>query len=352
MRPPIDPLILGEAADWLVQLQSGAATDDDHRAVQAWCQRSSQHALAWQRAEAILGEFRRLPAPVTGETLRRLSRQGAVSRRQALQRVGMWLLAAPAAWMAWREAPWQQWAADARPAGGEQLSLTLADGSHVLLNTHTAIDIRFDARQRRIALLAGEVLVTSANDPATPPRPLVVTTPQGHARALGSRFSVRIDGALTRVAVLQGTVANRPLHAAASVQLKAGERTAFDADRVLPATPLEKGDLAWEHGMLLARDMRLADLLPRPWLAQVSLQAETSPAWALATLCRAVYDPRRDDADFRRSLVGTAQEQKLAFDGLRKHYPIRREIEGLPVHIAGDSVALKQLVKALGAVLV
>ncbi|WP_336874087.1 FecR domain-containing protein [Pseudomonas juntendi] len=261
MRPPIDPLILGEAADWLVQLQSGAATDDDHRAVQAWCQRSSQHALAWQRAEAILGEFRRLPAPVTGETLRRLSRQGAVSRRQALQRVGMWLLAAPAAWMAWREAPWQQRAADARTAVGEQRSLTLADGSHVLLNTHTAIDIRFDARQRRIVLLAGEVLVTSANDPATPPRPLVVTTPQGHARALGSRFSVRIDGALTRVAVLQGTIANRPLHAAASVQLKAGERTAFDADRVLPATPLENGDLAWEHGMLLARDMRLADLL-------------------------------------------------------------------------------------------
>ena len=55
---------------------------------------------------------------------------------------------------------------------------------------------------------------------------------------------------------------------------------------------------------------------------------------------------------FRRSLIGTVQEQKLAFDSLRKHYPIRREIEGLPVHIAGDSVALKQLVKALGAVLV
>ena len=30
--------------------------------------------------------------------------------------------------------------------------------------------------------------------------------------------------------------------------------------------------------------------------------------------------PRRDDADFRRSLIGTVQEQKLAFDGLRKHY--------------------------------
>ena len=94
----------------------------------------------------------------------------------------------------------------------------------------------------------------------------------------------------------------------------------------------------------------MADLLPAPWLAKVELSASSDPAWALAMLCRGVYDPRRDDADFRRSLIGTVQEQKLAFDGLRKHYPIRREIEGLQVHIEGESVALNQLVKALGAV--
>lgn len=96
--------------------------------------------------------------------------------------------------------------------------------------------------------------------------------------------------------------------------------------------------------------VRLADLLPPPWLAKVELSASSDPGWALAMLCRGVYDPRRDDADFRRSLTGSVQEQKLAFDGLRKNYPVRREIEGLAVHVDGDSVALKQLVKALGAV--
>ncbi|MGE8063481.1 FecR domain-containing protein [Pseudomonas sp. NPDC089547] len=261
MSPRIDPLILGEAADWLVQLQSGTATEDDHRAVQAWCQRSAQHAQAWQRAEAILGDLRRLPTPVTGETLRRLSRNGAVSRRQALHRLGLWLLAAPAAWLAWRETPWQQWTADARTAVGEQRPLTLADGSQVLLNTDTAIDITFDAQQRRIDLLAGEILVTSAKDLVTPTRPLLVRTLHGQAIALGTRFSVRIDGPLTRVAVLEGAVSIRPVHTATGLLLKAGERGAFDSDRVLPATALETGDLAWEHGMLLARDMRLADLL-------------------------------------------------------------------------------------------
>jgi len=257
----IDPLILGEAADWLVELQSGTATEADHRAVQAWCQRSTEHAQAWQRAQAVLGDFSRLPAPVTGETLRRLSRNGAVSRRQALQRLGLWLLAAPAAWLAWRETPWQQWTADARTAVGEQRPLTLADGSQLLLNTDTSINISFDARERRIDLLAGEILLTSARDPATPARPLLVRTLHGQATARGTRFSVRIEGALTRVAVLEGAVDTRPLHAAGSLLLRAGERSAFDADRVLPASPLEVGDLAWENGMLLARDMRLADLL-------------------------------------------------------------------------------------------
>ena len=261
MSASIDPLILGEAADWLVQLQSGTATEDDHRAVQAWCQRSAQHAQAWQRAEAILGDLRRLPTPVTGETLRRLSRNGAVSRRQALHRLGLWLLAAPAAWLAWRETPWQQWTADARTAVGEQRPLTLADGSQVLLNTDTAIDITIDAQQRRIDLLAGEILVTSAKDLVTPTRPLLVRTLHGQAIALGTRFSVRIDGPLTRVAVLEGAVSIRPMHTATGLLLKAGERGAFDSDRILPATALETGDLAWEHGMLLARDMRLADLL-------------------------------------------------------------------------------------------
>ncbi len=94
----------------------------------------------------------------------------------------------------------------------------------------------------------------------------------------------------------------------------------------------------------------LDDLLPRPWLAQVTLDAATDPAWALSMLCRGVYDPRRDDADFRRSLVGDSSSQRQAFDALRKHYPPRREIEGLRVSINGRSAALSQIVQALGAV--
>ena len=101
-----------------------------------------------------------------------------------------------------------------------------------------------------------------------------------------------------------------------------------------------------------APQVQLADLLPAPWLARVELSANSDQAWALAMLCRGVYDPRRDDADFRRTLTGSVDQQKLAFDGLRKHYPVRREIEGLAVHIEGHNPALTKMAAALGCVVV
>ncbi|MDM8192521.1 4-phosphoerythronate dehydrogenase PdxB [Pseudomonas koreensis] len=95
--------------------------------------------------------------------------------------------------------------------------------------------------------------------------------------------------------------------------------------------------------------IQLSDLLPATWLSEVSLHGDSDPAWALAMLCRGVYDPRRDDADFRRSLLGNFAEQRAAFDVLRKQYPVRREIEGLKVRIEGDAPVLRQMVEALGA---
>jgi erythronate-4-phosphate dehydrogenase len=99
----------------------------------------------------------------------------------------------------------------------------------------------------------------------------------------------------------------------------------------------------------LPERVRLDDLLPAPWLGEVTLDGSADPAWALASLCRAVYDPRRDDADFRRSLVGDADARRAAFDRLRKHYPMRREIDGLRVRIQGDAPQLVELVRALGS---
>ncbi len=95
--------------------------------------------------------------------------------------------------------------------------------------------------------------------------------------------------------------------------------------------------------------IELAQLMPGPALTELAFASSAEPAEMLATLCRAVYDPRRDDADFRRSLLGDEAQRRAGFDLLRKQYPPRREIDGLKVRIGGHNPALATIVEALGA---
>ncbi|MBU0564002.1 MAG: 4-phosphoerythronate dehydrogenase PdxB [Gammaproteobacteria bacterium] len=95
--------------------------------------------------------------------------------------------------------------------------------------------------------------------------------------------------------------------------------------------------------------IELAQLMPGPALTELAFASSADPAEMLATLCRAVYDPRRDDADFRRSLLGNEAQRRAGFDLLRKQYPPRREIDGLKVRIGGHNPALATIVEALGA---
>ncbi|MCQ4346563.1 4-phosphoerythronate dehydrogenase PdxB [Pseudomonas stutzeri] len=92
----------------------------------------------------------------------------------------------------------------------------------------------------------------------------------------------------------------------------------------------------------------LAELLPPAWLSELVLHGAAEAAWALATVCRAVYDPRRDDANFRRSLAGDAEARRAGFDALRKHYPMRRELPELRVRVTGEGMDLRRQLAALG----
>src|SRR5690606_25232962 len=198
--PDIDQAILDEAADWLVLLQSGEATDHDQAKLAHWRERSPAHEAAWQRAEGVLDTFRKVPPKHGRDTLPRLPNPG---RRQML---ALLALAVAGAWLAWRHTPWQEWTADLRTATGEQKTVTLADGTHLVLNTATAVDVAFTATERRLALVAGEILITTAQDPSPTPRPFIVRTAEGSLRPLRTRFNVRNLDDSTQVAVFEGAV--------------------------------------------------------------------------------------------------------------------------------------------------
>lgn len=252
---PIDPAILGEAADWLMQLHEGTAGPEQWQAIEGWRATSPAHGRAWQRAEALMGDLRGLPGGPVRATLERPSR----TRRHLLRLVWLPLLA-PASWLAWRhvDLPGERW----HSATGAQQAVILADGTRLLLNTDTAVVVQFDAQVRRIRLLRGEVLVTSAPDPAAVPRPLQVDTPDGSVRPIGTRFAVRRThgDAASRVAVFEGAVAVKA--GGRHRRLEAGERTLFGPDgpgMVDRVSGLE--DEAWTQGLIVARRMRLADLV-------------------------------------------------------------------------------------------
>ena len=97
--------------------------------------------------------------------------------------------------------------------------------------------------------------------------------------------------------------------------------------------------------------VELAELMPVPPLRAMSFDASAEPNDVLATICRAVYDPRKDDAAFRRSLIEDEDQRRIGFDQLRKQYPPRREIDGLQIEIDAGQPQLEQLVRALGATL-
>ncbi|WP_430436109.1 FecR domain-containing protein [Oceanibaculum nanhaiense] len=252
----IDPAILNEAAGWLVLLHSSEASARDLQDLERWRARSAAHEAAWQRAENMLGAFRQVPPKLGRDTLARL---GSPGRRQLL-RLGLLAIAAPSAgWLGWHHLPWREWSADLRTATGEQKRFDLADGTRLVLNTASAVDIVFSPTERRLTLLAGEILITTAKD-ASPTGPrFILRTGQGSLSPLGTRFAVRQFEESTRLAVFEGAVEIRPAASGQAAILRAGEQTDFTTIAIQPPAPAE--DALWERGMLLARDMPLGTLV-------------------------------------------------------------------------------------------
>ncbi|MBE2972877.1 FecR domain-containing protein, partial [Burkholderia cepacia] len=180
----------------------------------------------------------------------------------AVRALAVLLFAGGAAWMAEPARRAAIWPADLRTAVGERRTVTLADRTVVVLDTDTALDVRFDAAARRLRLLRGTIMVTSGHDDRVPARPLVVATAQGELQPLGTRFAVRQRDGATRIEVFAGAVRVQPDDAAARARvIAAGEGADFTRDAIGVQAPLDAYASAWTGGMLVASRMRLADLV-------------------------------------------------------------------------------------------
>ena len=255
---PVSARVLDAAIAWQLSLDSGDGDLVAREAFSQWLASDEEHARAWrqlglldQRVSVASGPARAALLQSREGIRRRVRKLGSGLASIALV-CGLALLAGE------RYVPIHYWLADQRTATGEQRTLTLADGTRVNLNTHSAIDVRFDEQRRLIVLQEGEILVETGHNDA---RPFYVQTRDGSLRALGTRFIVKREADATRLSVLQSAVGAQPEALAQEQIFKAGEQVLMHSKGLGPLLAVPPGTDAWTRGMLVVDNARLADVV-------------------------------------------------------------------------------------------
>ncbi|MPQ55812.1 FecR domain-containing protein [Duganella sp. FT27W] len=251
-----------QALDWLVTMWSGEVSADAQRALQAWRQQSGAHEQAWLAVQQMDQRLRHVPAATASQVLRTATGSKQRSRRAVLRGLALAGGTGLAMHLVRDTEPWLAATAQYATATGERRELVLDDGTRLVMNTATALDVRFTAGQRRIDLHRGEIMIATGKDHGAPYRPFVVHTVHGAARALGTRFSVYQHDQRTEVAVYEGAVEVQPRRATAPARrLAAGNAARFDANNAAPVYALAADGPAWVRGVLEAEQMPLPDFL-------------------------------------------------------------------------------------------
>ena len=170
--------VFEQASIWLARLREPEsdvkAETDRLTAFQSWLGASPLHGQAFAEAERLWG---RLEMPV--RRMARDNRRTSARRHPFAQR-----MIAAAACLAcliggatvWRDDISVRLQSDYHTGVGVQTPLDLADGSHITLNTDSAVSLDISRNRRSVRLLRGEAWFDVAKDPS---RPFTVETPGG-----------------------------------------------------------------------------------------------------------------------------------------------------------------------------
>jgi transmembrane sensor len=264
-------LIQEQASAWLVKRDSGEWTQSDETALAQWLTAATSHRVAFLRLEAVYEETRRLRAlgagidsatvPAAGQWQQAPFFDSGSGDRPSRSRLWYPALAAAvivatavasAFWLLRPTTPGEQYATQ---IGGLE-SVALRDGSGVVLNTATRLQVKWGPHDRLLELQEGEAFFTVAKDPA---RPFVVQAGDKRVVAVGTQFAVRREGSEVRVVVTDGTV---NLQGEGSARLPVGS-VAYTrgADILVQNEPVEdlQALISWRDGHLTFRNNTLAD---------------------------------------------------------------------------------------------
>lgn len=265
---PVETAVSDTAIAWFSKLNSGAASAADHAQFEAWRGQHPAHAQAYADIERFwtlldapaqrVFEQAQAPLPVP----RPLGRQ----RRQPVRRAKWWRLLsgmalAASLLLALDVADTLRfWASDYHTPQGERREFTLADGTRVALNSHSALSVAYSDAQRRVNLLAGEAYFQVARNPA---RPFVVATAHGNAQVTGTAFNVYAQAQRTTVTVSEGRVkVYNPEDPSRSLELTADQQASSDGRSLSPVAVVDAQQTsAWRSGLLIFNMQPLATVV-------------------------------------------------------------------------------------------
>ena len=240
-----------QAADWLVRLDSHRApSPQELDALKEWMQRSPAHTAQlkrltkyWHSANLLTELSFPLPGSPRPDgllsNLRYQFKQLFTHGRQASATLGIafTLTFAVAMGLLFNNLNGAGVSGNGiyQTRIGEQNTITLVDGSVILLNTNSRLQVNYEHSQRDVVLMAGEAHFEVAKDPN---RPFVVKAGEGLVRAVGTAFTVRMNPQALKVTVTEGKVALRKFEPQ-KVETKSTEPENIQlADSDTPAPPV------------------------------------------------------------------------------------------------------------------
>jgi transmembrane sensor len=147
---------------------------------------------------------------------------------------------------------------------GEKATLHLPDGTLLVLDTDSALQVGFSTARRQIELARGRAFFNVAKDAA---RPFSVRAGGNTVTALGTEFDVELAPHSMDVTLLSGRLRVRGADGGEAatepsvVELSAGQRMSVTQDGKWALRPIDKRiDTSWLRGQLVFEEATLADI--------------------------------------------------------------------------------------------
>ena len=246
---------LRSASHWYAVLSDEPASPQQEARWQQWYEQDQDNQWAWQQVESLRSQLNQLPGNVASRALH----DSQLTRRHVMKGL-LLLLGIGGGWQLWQSEAGTGMRADYRTAKGVVSHVRLEDGSQLTLNTQSAADVRFNAQQRLIVLLYGEIAVTTAKDAQH--RPFKVLTRQGELTALGTEFIVQQQDDFVRLDVQQHAVEVVLAKKTSEKRIvQAGESLQFSRSEFGAITPLDEESTSWTRGVLSFSDKPLGEVI-------------------------------------------------------------------------------------------